>query len=217
MEIKHPEWLQLEADGQRLYGYNQDWYKTSFRRTRGCGPTAATMLLLYLNRREAEPLPYQSHSISSIAKVLEDIWSFVTPGWLLGLNSTGKFRKGMEALLRHYGLSWRCHELIITACRSKRIALSQVVKFLEDGIAGDCPIAFLNLHKGRETALDSWHWIVLISLFYDASQNRYMATCYDGGRLITFDLDLWLKTTRLGGGFVYVTVGTTHVKNLKKQ
>ncbi len=205
MEIKHPEWLQIESDNQTLYGYNQGWYKTSFQRTRGCGPTAAAMLLLYLNMRETESLPYQSHSISAITKVLEDVWNFVTPGWLLGLNSTGKFCKGMEVLLGQYGLRWKCRELSLSVFKFKRPSLSQVVKFLEDGIASDCPIAFLNLHKGRVTVLESWHWIVLVSLSYDVSQNCYMATCYDGGHLITFDLGLWLETTRLGGGFVYVT------------
>ncbi|MDF2633694.1 MAG: hypothetical protein K0R78_568 [Pelosinus sp.] len=205
MEIKHPEWLQIESDNQTLYGYNQGWYKTSFQRTRGCGPTTAAMLLLYLNMRETESLPYQSHSISAITKVLEDVWNFVTPGWLLGLNSTGKFCKGMEVLLGQYGLRWKCRELSLSVFKFKRPSLSQVVKFLEDGIASDCPIAFLNLHKGRVTVLESWHWIVLVSLSYDVSQNCYMATCYDGGLLITFDLGLWLETTRLGGGFVYVT------------
>jgi hypothetical protein len=212
MEIKHPEWLQIETGNSKLFGYNQGWYKTSFQRTRGCGPTAAAMLLMYLNRREAAPLPYQGHSISSITEVLENVWNFVTPGWLLGLNSTAKFRKGVEDLLGHYGLSWRCRELSLAAFKSKRKSLSQVVNFLEDGIASDCPIAFLNLHRGRVAALESWHWIVLVSLSYDASQNRYMATCYDGGCSITFDLGLWLETTRLGGGFAYVTVETTQGK-----
>ena len=205
MEIAHPEWLQLETNNKIMYGYNQGWYQTSFRRTRGCGPTAAAMLLLYLNKREAQPLPYHSHDISSITKVLEDVWNFVTPGWLLGLNSTVKFCKGMAALFRHYGLSWFCRELSLGIFKSKRKSLAQVVKFLEDGMASDCPIAFLNLHKGRVTALDSWHWTVLVSLSYDPGQNRYIATCYDGGRSIAFDLGLWLETTRLGGGFVYVT------------
>jgi hypothetical protein len=205
MEIKHPEWLQIAADNKILYGYNQYWYKTSFQRTRGCGPAAAAMLLVYLNLREAEPLPYQNQSVSAIMNVLEDVWTFVTPGWLLGLNSTGKFCKGVAALLGHYGLNWRCRELGIPAFGFNRKPLAQVVQFLEDGLASDCPIAFLNLDRGRETALDSWHWIVLVALSYDAGQNRYQATCYDRGRAVTFDLGLWLETTRLGGGFVYLT------------
>lgn len=206
MEIKHPEWLQIETESLNLYGYNQDWYMTSFRRTRGCGPTAAAMLLLYLNKRESEPLPYKSHSISSITEVLERVWDFVTPGWLLGLNSTKKFCKGVDALTRYYGLHWRCRRLSVTASSFRRASLSEVVNFIEDGIASDCPIAFLNLHKGGVTVIESWHWIVLVSLFYDASHNRYIATCYDGGRSITFDLGLWLETTRFGGGFVFINV-----------
>ncbi len=212
MEIKHPEWLQIKTGKPILYGYNQEWFKTSFQKTRGCGPTAAAMLLLYLNRREAGALPYQSNSISSITQVLEDVWNFVTPGWLLGLNSTKKFCRGVEALAAHYGLSWQCRELSLSAFKFKRALLSQVVKFLKEGLTSDCPIAFLNLQKGRVASLESWHWIVLVSLYYKESENRYLATCYDGGRLLTFDLGLWLETTRLGGGFVYITVEMSHEK-----
>ena len=204
MEIKHPEWLQLDIDNRNLYGYNQKWYTTSFQRTRGCGPTAAAMLLVYLNRREAGPLPYEGYSISDVTKVLEDVWDFVTPGWLTGLSSTEKFCRGVEALLLHYGLKWRCRRLGVTALRDTRASLAQVVKFIEEGIASDCPIAFLNLHKGQVTAIESWHWIVITALSHDASRGQYRVTCYDGGRAVTFDLGLWLETTRLGGGFVYM-------------
>lgn len=207
MEIKHPEWLQVNADGLILYGYNQEWYNTSFRRTRGCGPTAATMLLLYLNRREAGTLPYKDHSISNISDTLEKVWEFVTPGWLLGLNSTRKFCTAVDQLLQHYGLAWHCQSLSITLLKARRPSLAQVVRFLEEGMAADCPIAFLNLQKGQVITLDSWHWIVLISLCYDEEQNSYLATCYDGGRTLTFDLGLWLNTTRLGGGFVKISRG----------
>lgn len=207
MEVRHPEWLQLELENKTTYGYNQSWYPTSFKRTRGCGPTTAAMLLSYLNRREGQPLPYQCDDIPSIVRVLEDVWGFITPGWLLGLNSTGKFCKGAEALLRRYGVKWRCHRLSVAAVKARRASLASVVSFVEAGLASDCPVAFLNLHRGRETALDSWHWMVLVSLVFDQGGNRYLATCYDCGRRITFDLGRWLETTRLGGGFVYLTAG----------
>lgn len=205
MQIRHPEWLQIVIGDVKIYGYDQDWYKTSFQQTRGCGPTAAAMLLTYLNRRESAPLPFNSGNISSITEVLENVWTYVTPGWLLGLNSTRKFCDGMEKLLEHYGLRWRCHRLSVTASKSKRVQLSQVIKFLQDGIASDCPVAFLNLHKGSVVSFESWHWIVIVSLAYDEGENRYMATCYDGGCSIMFDVGAWLETTRLGGGFVYIT------------
>lgn len=205
MEIKHPEWLQVSQDSLILYGYNQEWYSTSFRRTRGCGPTAAAMLLLYLNRRETGTLPYKNSDISAISDTLEQVWEFVTPGWLLGLHSTQKFCTGVDQLLQYYGLEWRCDSLAIPLRKSRRPSLGQVVKFLAEGLAADCPIAFLNLQKGEVTTLDSWHWIVLVSLGYNEQENCYLATCYDGGRTLTFDLGLWLHTTRLGGGFVKIS------------
>jgi hypothetical protein len=205
MELEHPEWLQWHTGQQTLYGYNQNWYQTSFQRTRGCGPTAAAMLLLYVNRREKEPLPYRSDSLAAIIRVLENVWNFITPGRFLGLSSTKKFCKGMAQLLRHYGMSWQSKRLSIPLFHFRRPSLTQVVQFLEAGMAADCPIAFLNLHKGKVRAMDSWHWTVLVALNYDAVQNCYWATCYDGGRTITFDLGLWLKTTLFGGGFVYIT------------
>lgn len=204
MEIEHLEWLQWQTEHQTLYGYDQNWYRTSFQRTRGCGPTAAAMLLLYLNRREKRLLPYQSDSLAAITRVLENVWEFVTPGWLLGLNSTKKFCNGIERLLRHYGVGWRWQRLTVPVFRFRRPSLTQVVQFLEAGMAADCPIAFLNLHKGKVRVMDSWHWTVLVALNYDACQNSYWATCYDGGRAITFDLGLWLQSTPLGGGFVYI-------------
>ncbi|CUH95556.1 hypothetical protein P22_1627 [Propionispora sp. 2/2-37] len=206
MEIKHPEWLQMKTDGLNIYGYNQEWYTTYFKRTRGCGPTAAAMQLVYLNKRETEVLPYQDDSIASATKVLENVWDFVTPGWLLGLNSTKKFCTGVQRLLAYYGLTWQCRKLSVAAFRPKRPSLSQVVEFVEQGIAEDCPVAFLNLHRGRITIIESWHWIVLLGVSYDAKQKCYMVTGYDGGRKITFDLGLWLATTRWGGGFVYISV-----------
>lgn len=205
MQIKHPEWLQIrQPQCGVLYGYNQDWYRTSFQRTRGCGPTAAAMLLVYLSRRQPGSLPYEAGSLTAIADILEEIWSFITPGRLLGLNSTGKFCEGAARLFAHYGLPWRCRRLGVNAFRKGRTSLQELVRFLETALAADYPVAFLNLHKGKVADLESWHWLVITGLHYDAAQDRYRVTCYDNGRCLTVDLGLWLQTTRLGGGFVYM-------------
>ena len=207
MEIRHSEWLQLETETTKLYGYSQKWYKTSFQQTRGCGPTAAAMLLTYLNRREAQPLPYKDTGISELTEAMESIWAFITPGWLLGLNSTREFCAGITELFAYYRLNWQCRRLSIPIFKQKRPALAEMVKFIENGLTADCPVAFLNLHRGTVSSIETWHWIVLVSLHYDAGRQGYMATCYDGGRSLSFDLGQWLATTKLGGGFVYITIG----------
>jgi hypothetical protein len=205
MQIRRPEWLQLGEGNQVSYGYNQEWYKKAFQKTRGCGPTAAVMLLTYLNRRESEKLPYKTHNISAITKVMEEVWNFVTPGYY-GLKSTGDFCKGIANLLQYYKINWGYRKLGVAALKHSRISLLEMVRFIEQGIVSDCPIAFLNLNRGNVTIFESWHWIVLVALSLDAKSGCYLATCYDNGRSITFDLGLWLETTTLGGGFVYFIV-----------
>lgn len=205
MEIKHPEWLQTVQNNRNFYGYDQDWYATAFQRASGCGPTAATMLLLYLNQRQGGSLlPYCNDSMAAITQAMEAVWDFVTPGWL-GLDSTGKFCRGAAAFLRHHRLDWQCRELNLSLFHPRRRVLPAVAEFVAAGIASDCPVAFLNLHRGQAIALESWHWIVVVGLNYEADRQRYLADCYDGGRRVAFDLGLWLATTRLGGGFVYLT------------
>ncbi|WP_346352958.1 hypothetical protein [Azotosporobacter soli] len=204
MKIKHPDWLQIAGEAGPLYGYNQEWYKTSYQQTRGCGPTTASMLLSYLNRREAEALPYRDHDIPAITETMEQVWRFVTPGRLLGLHSTKAFCRGMNRLLREHELTWNCRRLSVAAASFRRPSIEKVTAFLTDAFTADCPVAFLNLHKGKATAMDSWHWTVLVGL--ELKRDEWRATCYDSGRAITFDLALWLETTRLGGGFAYVKV-----------
>lgn len=205
MRIQHPEWLQVEVDNKRLYGYDQDWYATAFKRTRGCGPTAAAMLLAYANRREARIMPYQDDNIGEITCIMNDVWKYVTPGRFLGLNSTDKFYDGVTALLEAYGLTWHCRQMRVPILKPLRTSLEKVIAFVKKGLAADCPVAFLNLHKGRASELTSWHWIVLVALDYDANRECYLATCYDGGKMITFNIGEWLATSNLGGGFCYLT------------
>lgn len=208
MKIKHPEWLQLRSDADTpFYGYDQDWYPTSFQRTRGCGPTTAAMLLSYVNQREQGCLPYKNDSIPDIVKILEEVWSFVTPNWLLGLNSTKKFADGVTNLVTQHGLNWTCCKLGIPIAKWLRPSAAEMAAFLEKGLSSDCPVAFLNLHRGRELTIHSWHWMLLTGLSYQTEQDRYLAVCYDNGRLLTVDVGLWLATSKLGGGFVYIRTG----------
>lgn len=198
MRIKNPQWLEVKSDGNVFYGFNQEWFGTPLQRASGCGPTAAAMLLHYLNKRDSGPLPYQNDGVASATAALEDVWRFVTPG-ALGLNSTDKFVKGVGKLSRHYGASWVCRQLKV----KMRDSVDSVAAFLQAGLSSDCPVAFLNLHAGVSSAFDGWHWIVVIAL--EAHEGRHIATGYDGGEKITFDLGQWVESTKIGGGFVYLT------------
>ena len=198
MQIKHPEWLQIKSNEDIIYGLNQIWYTSSIKRLAGCGPTCATSLLLYLNKRDSGALPYINDDIPSSVSAMEDVWRFITPG-IRGLDSTIKFVTGMDALLLHHGAPWKCHALNV----QKNGSIQNIIAFIKEGIASDCPIAFLNLHVGGLKEFDEWHWIVIIGI--DNKNDHYIATAYDEGRKIEFDIGMWIEATKKGGGFVYLT------------
>ena len=87
--------------------------------------------------------------------------------------------------------------------RGQRPALNEVVDFLRSGLRQDAPVAFLNLCNGEEENLHRWHWVTVVGMEYAADGSQAVLYTLDEGRKKTVDLGLWLKTTVLGGGFVY--------------
>ena len=206
MEILHKDWLEIKSDGGRLmFGYDQEWYSTEYKRKRGCGPTSATMLFLYIMRRDSLQLPFATDSVSDIKEALEFVWDFVTPT-PMGLYSLKSYCHGMEELFKHFKLVYKCEGLNVSLLRSTRPTLAETIAFIEQGLSLDSPVAFVNLDRGKETALEGWHWITVVGLHYDENSDKYIATCYDDGDLVKFDVRLWLETTKMGGAFAYMTV-----------
>ena len=201
MEIKNPGLLEMVLNGKVVYGLNQEWYHTPIKKKAGCGPAAAATLLLYMNKRENGPLGYNNSNLENAVEMLDDVWRFVRPG-LRGLHRAEKFAEGVRDLCGNYGLDWECRYIKV----DKGASLTDVAGFIEKGLTSDCPVAFLNLHRGNATAFDSWHWIVLTGLREE--NGRFIATGLDEGRIIEFDLAGWVKSTKMGGGFAYISKKT---------
>ncbi len=202
MQIKHAEWLTIPLSGETLYGYDQDWYPTQYKRTRGCGPTTAAMMLSYINCRDGINLPLSVGSIDNARGAMLETWSYFTPTAALGLYSTRLFYAGAQKFARGKGLTYVPKRLSVGTLSFWRPKLPQIATFIQRGLCLDCPVAFLNLHKGSCHQLDSWHWMLIIGL--DEQTLGYEATSFDNGQIKKFDLGVWLNTTKLGGGFVYI-------------
>jgi hypothetical protein len=80
-----------------------------------------------------------------------------------------------------------------------------LLKFLEEALSKDSPIAFLNLCNGIEKNLECWHWVTIISLEYMENEEQTFVNILDDGQIKKIDLALWYNTTRKNGGFVYLT------------
>lgn len=179
------------------HGVDQDWFGTYWQRKSGCGPSTASNMLRYLGGRESLPWPVRSQA--DMVALMHRVWQHVTPG-MFGLNSPHRFQQGMEQLLGLAGSALTCQVLEVPKERDQRPDSQAVADFIAAGLQQDMPVAFLNLHNGSLPHLERWHWVTLLKL--DTRQGAMTATAVDNGRLLQLNLDAWLHSTALGGGFV---------------
>ncbi|MDP4109548.1 MAG: hypothetical protein Q8878_05910 [Bacillota bacterium] len=186
-------------DGMNIdlgYGLNQEWYKTSWKRGAGCGPTVAANIMCYLNGKDREKGLIKDDCLA----LMEEVWEYVTPT-CHGVNSTKLLCKGIT----DYSIAKGLHAELLSVDSPKKESLrpdmKSIVCFLEDSLLKDLPVAFLNLCNGSEELLDAWHWVTIVSLTYEDDGSVY-TEIIDDGKLIKINFGLWYKTTRLGGGLV---------------
>lgn len=180
------------------YGADQEWYGTEWQRKSGCGPTSCAHLLWYLSRTRlgcGALCPYDGFNRAGFVRLMEDVWQYITPG-RMGVNSTSIFTRGAVRYAQDRGLHLHCRVLNIPLLQGDRPEFTQVAEFLECAFEDDLPVAFLNLSNGTLTNLENWHWVTLVA----ASGGKAMM--YDACERTEIDLETWLRTTRLGGGFV---------------
>ena len=166
-KISHPEYMHVYKDGEALYGCDQDWYRIEWRRRAGCGPVAATNILMFLRKRyDVARIPYNNDSIENAVAAMNDVFVYVRPK-RRGLHTVKKFVRGMCKFGRSYGLRFWYQYIVVPPQASKRPDICEVAKFIEDGLKNDVPIAFLNLDAGEvEEQLSSWHWVTVVGMTF---------------------------------------------------
>jgi len=197
--IRRTDGLDIKAGSTIYHGANQDWFKSYWHRKAGCGPTTAANLLRYMSDRLN--LPVEIGQKEQMQKLMEWTWDYVTPG-IMGLNSTELFSNGMNGLLESIKSPLHCQVLNIEGEKGERITPGAVEIFLNSGLSADSPVAFLNLDRGALDNLESWHWVTIMGI--ETTDDKLIAVCADNGRILKFDLTLWLETTKRHGGFVYL-------------
>ena len=206
--ILRPELMTIteEETQNTTFGGDQDWYADEWRRRAGCGPTCAANVAAYLalTRPEMRALYAGEEMLKSqFSSHMEEMYSFVTPG-NMGLNRVEMFTQGMEDFARSRGVSLRAHVFEVHGNMHKsRPPVSELIEFVRSGLAADCPVAFLNLTRGRVKNLQAWHWITITSA--DLEDGSLAACASDEGKVNCFDLKLWYFSTRMRGGLIYFT------------
>ncbi len=182
------------------YGSNQDWYDRPWQRMSGCAPSTVANIIYYIHCSGMEPERRKGLTKEECLLLMREMWNYVTPS-LGGVRTTAMLRNGTERYLKAKKAELKLEVLDIPRARAERPEEDKVTGFIVAALEADCPVAFLNLERGKLTNLESWHWVTIISLTFDG-QGQILAEILDSGIRKEIDLGLWLRTTRLGGGFV---------------
>lgn len=199
LAIASPQFLQLTEGENIYYGGDQEWYPTHWQRRAGCGPTTASLLMLYLSRtREgAQALCDKAPTKDGFLDLMEEVWLHINPG-SRGVHKPHIFTGGAQRYGMQQGLNVVSETFHIPPAKNERPSAEELCAFMKSAMEGDRPVAFLNLSNGKVENLYGWHWVVLGSF----NEETMHASMYDEGKLTEIDLALWLETTVLGGALV---------------
>lgn len=190
-------------NGETHLGTDQEWFTTVWQRMAGCGPSTASNLLLYLSKTSRFAFSSEIRDRSALLRLMEYAWKNITPG-MRGVNKTSLFYDGINRMLEEHGSELRHLALDIPKDHDRRPDIDTVAAFIKAGLSLDSPIAFLNLDSGDVPELEWWHWMTAYALEFDEPSQTYRLSLSDNGKVQTIDLNLWLSSSKLGGGFVYV-------------
>ena len=194
--LQHPEIFEImDSKTNRLfYGCDQDWYTTKWQQLSGCGPTVATNMVIYiLKKRYSTRLEY--------VELMRDVRKSVTPT-IGGVNRTSIYYRGLARCFSNNNYPMEYHYLNVPK-KDHRPSFNQITEFINNALEQDRPIAFLNLHNGKVTNLEAWHWTLIIESHLDIENGHTMVIILDNGEKKTIDLKLWYDSTANDGGFVY--------------
>lgn len=186
--------LNISYKGRVLYGVDQEFYPQSFQKKAGCGAATFANVLIYGMRSGLiAPVLTAPPDAEDALIIMQKTWRHLTPG-MMGLHTTSAYCKGAAEYSEAYGIDLNTRALDISA--KNRPGTDITATFIHEGLKSGMPVAFLNLSRGAVKPLESWHWVTVTGI------EGAVLTAADNGNKISLDLDLWLKTTRIGGGFV---------------
>lgn len=192
-----------EKSQETYFGGDQEWYSKKWQRLSGCGPTAATNIFHYLSHsKDISESEKKLNTKESWISLMEELWRYVTPS-IRGVHTTKMFYEPLISFAKTKGRNFEHYICEVPKDQSQRPHFQEILKFIEQGLSKDAPVAFLNLNNGDVNNLDKWHWVTIISLEYEEEDQSAFLTILDYGKVKKIDLALWYDSTTLGGGFVY--------------
>ncbi len=191
----------IDGEGHVHHGADQEWYPLSWQRRAGCGPTAASQLLLYNSRRHPELGLRSVADKEEMVTLMEEVWNYITPG-IMGVHLVSHFTRGLERYLSDRKIDLAVTSLAIPKQREARPSFTEVVAFITSRLEAGQPVAFLNLGSGGIQNLDPWHWVTVVGLYQVREESPVMLNIYDAGNSFPIEFSTWYELTGRASGFV---------------
>ena len=190
-KIKNIDLMKVKDNENTYYGFSQKWYKDSWQKEAGCGPTVASSIINYYNQIDN----FKEVEIADAVKIMEELWYYLLPTYY-GLNSVKLFYDGIK---NYYNNKEVIIDYINVDIKNKP-SLDEIINFIGKELSKDRPIAFLNLCNGEEDNLDKWHWVLVVEIFEE--NGEYFLNIIDDKKIKKINLSLWYRTITNDGGFI---------------
>lgn len=205
ISIKNPEILNIynPLDNKTYFGGDQEWYHKKWNKESGCGPTSGANITAYLALTKGHLRKlYTGDSMEQkdFTSHMEVMFRYITPG-PMGVNSLDKYINGCMDYVKEKEVSLTAKSLSVDMFSFKKRDIKKLEEFVVEGLSANCPLAFLNLSKGEEIKLQSWHWITITQARIE--NDDIIAIASDEGKKREFSLKLWYLTTKMHGGLIY--------------
>ncbi|GIP19777.1 C39 family peptidase [Paenibacillus sp. J22TS3] len=161
------------------YGGDQNWYDTTTKKDRGCGPTAAANLTNYLAKIK-DPVKYgklyvgNTNSKTDFVAHMDKLYSYIDPG-MFGETSGTDFTSDVERFARDRGVALK------GVTNSASFTLDNVANYIKAGLNINSPVATLNTKKWSDYEYE-WHWMTITKYYRDVNDNRWIAVSTWGQR-----------------------------------
>lgn len=190
----------LPVDFGTYYGGAQAWYGSNSGN--GCGPTAASNILAYLDDKNSSSYGnlYQEDDLSTFNYTYHmiKVYNYLSPiNPFYGLTSVSSFTTYVENYASEKSVNLNGH--YITA---KNTGEQTVINFIKAGLNADTPVAALNLSLPNSFKW-AWHWVT-ITAFNDNGHLDNEIVISSWGRKYTVNfLVYYLRGYGNGGGYAY--------------
>ncbi|MDR1774176.1 MAG: hypothetical protein LBR30_04835 [Clostridioides sp.] len=201
--------LNIKTNSCIEFGSNQQWFVDEWQKMSGCGPCSAANIFAYLantvqgfGKLCSADFPFEKEDF---LKHMNEVWQFITPT-PRGTNTTSLYTDGACKFTKSRGIELIPHCLNINSKINKfnRQSVEDIYKFIYEGLTKGCPVAFLNLSNGGLKNLAGWHWVTIFAIL-EGEDGKLLVEVSDQGVKKSLDIEQWVNSTVLGGGFVYFT------------